>query len=137
MGLKVKVLNGFGSRQPSGMTYAPSSGGSPQKTRGCRILCISQGIPVSILHIHVDQGYTGLVNSNTSAEYMSFTQEFYSWLSPSKVETYSVPTPGSRSPPSDQITFPRKDGKSVIITFLRHCGCPCTSPISINLCAVF
>jgi peroxiredoxin len=61
---------------------------------------------------------------------MSFAQEFYSWLSPSKVETYSIPTPGSQAPPSSQITFPREDGKPVIITFLRHCGCPCMDSIS-------
>ena len=103
-----------------------------------RLLWLSQVISISVLNAM--QGYIFIRYSRKfdhGCRNMSFTQEFSSWLSPSKVETYSIPTTGSRAPPSDQITFPRKDGKPVVITFLRHCGCPCMKAISIVLCDKF
>lgn len=56
---------------------------------------------------------------------MTARQELSSWLTPSKVETRPVPDVNSKAPSLPQIQFPRGDGRPVIVTFLRHCGCPC------------
>ena len=56
---------------------------------------------------------------------MTARQELSSWLTPSKVDTRPVPDVNSKAPSLPQIQFPRGDGKPVIVTFLRHCGCPC------------
>ncbi|WYZ44800.1 hypothetical protein EsH8_VIII_000116 [Colletotrichum jinshuiense] len=55
---------------------------------------------------------------------MSFTQELASWMSPAKVDLASPPKAGDAAPSTDQLKFPRSDGKPAVIAFLRHCGCP-------------
>ena len=55
---------------------------------------------------------------------MGFQQELQSWLSPHSVSTSSPPTIGSSAPSSSLLTAQDFAGKSTIVTFLRHCGCP-------------
>ena len=59
------------------------------------------------------------------ARIMSLRQELSSWISPISVSTSQPPAISSPAPtvPS-KLTFPRKDGRPTVITFLRHCGCP-------------
>ena len=86
------------------------------------------------LHSIAEQGFeyseyhmilSGLTSALLTLTDMSVSQELSSWLSPTKVETKPIPCLDSQAPASSEITFPRQDGKPVIITFLRHCGCPC------------
>ncbi|GME22740.1 Alkyl hydroperoxide reductase subunit C [Neofusicoccum parvum] len=55
---------------------------------------------------------------------MTFQQELTSWLSPEAKKTHEAPALGSKAPSSDQLPVPGADGKPVVVTFLRHCGCP-------------
>jgi len=55
---------------------------------------------------------------------MTFQEELKSWSFPTALETSPVPSIGSQAPSSEKLQLPRKDGKPVILTFLRHCGCP-------------
>ncbi|OLN87554.1 hypothetical protein CCHL11_06186 [Colletotrichum chlorophyti] len=55
---------------------------------------------------------------------MSFAQEWASWMSPSKLDLSNPPKAGDSAPSTNQLKFPRADGKPVVVTFLRHCGCP-------------
>ncbi|KAF2101221.1 hypothetical protein NA57DRAFT_33892 [Rhizodiscina lignyota] len=57
---------------------------------------------------------------------MSYITELRSWMSPSHVDTDPRPAPeiGRPAPSSDRLRIPSSDGKHVVITFLRHCGCP-------------
>ncbi|KAI9838128.1 MAG: hypothetical protein M1819_006284 [Sarea resinae] len=43
---------------------------------------------------------------------------------PNNLEVAPVVEPGAKAPSSDKLVIPRADGKPVLITFLRHCGCP-------------
>lgn len=53
---------------------------------------------------------------------MTFQQEFSSWFSPLNSSTAPVPSVGSKAPQSSKLQL--KHGKSAIVTFLRHAGCP-------------
>ncbi|MCJ1377733.1 hypothetical protein MMC17_000829 [Xylographa soralifera] len=55
---------------------------------------------------------------------MTFQQELSSWLWPKYVEQSPVPTAGVPAPSTEQLAFPRPDNLPIIVTFLRHCGCP-------------
>ncbi|KAF4542125.1 Alkyl hydroperoxide reductase subunit C [Lasiodiplodia theobromae] len=55
---------------------------------------------------------------------MTFQQELTSWLSPEAKKTNEVPAIGSKAPSSERLPVPGADGKPVVVTFLRHCGCP-------------
>jgi hypothetical protein len=56
---------------------------------------------------------------------MTARQELASWFAPSVVDVQPIPAVNGRAPSSRRIPFPRQDGKPVVLTFLRHCGCPC------------
>lgn len=56
---------------------------------------------------------------------MSWRTEFSSWMFPSDLETSDAPAVGSRAPLSSRLVLPATDGKPTIVSFLRHCGCPC------------
>jgi hypothetical protein len=58
---------------------------------------------------------------------MTFQQELNSWMSPTAVTTSPAPEVGTKAPPS-KLPIPSPNGKPTIVTFLRHCGCPCTAP---------
>ncbi|KAL1652027.1 hypothetical protein SLS58_000150 [Diplodia intermedia] len=55
---------------------------------------------------------------------MTFQQELTSWLSPEAKKTNEAPAIGSKAPSSEQLAIPAADGRPVVVTFLRHCGCP-------------
>ncbi|EDO04874.1 hypothetical protein SS1G_07357 [Sclerotinia sclerotiorum 1980 UF-70] len=55
---------------------------------------------------------------------MTFQQELNSWLPQSPTDVQSPPEINSKAPSSSKLSFPNPNGKSTIITFLRHCGCP-------------
>ena len=55
---------------------------------------------------------------------MTWQQEFWSWMSPSHVETAEPPVVGQKAPATPKLAVPQ-NGKPTIIAFLRHCGCPC------------
>lgn len=55
---------------------------------------------------------------------MTFQQEFQSWRSPPSIEVSTPPAPGSPAPSTGLLSFPYPTHKPVIVTFLRHCGCP-------------
>jgi hypothetical protein len=61
---------------------------------------------------------------------MTLQQELSSWLSPTPVETFAAPEVGSIAPSTPLFALPSNDSKPIIITFLRHCGCPCVSIFS-------
>lgn len=56
---------------------------------------------------------------------MTFQQELTSWLSPEAKQANEAPVIGSRALSSERLAVPGGDGKQVVVTFLRHCGCPC------------
>ena len=55
---------------------------------------------------------------------MTWQQEFWSWISPSHVETAEPPVVGQKAPSTPKLAVPQ-NGRPTIIAFLRHCGCPC------------
>lgn len=55
---------------------------------------------------------------------MTLQQELTSWLSPESKKTNAAPAIGSKAPSSERLAIPSANGKSVVVTFLRHCGCP-------------
>ncbi|KAH7034236.1 hypothetical protein B0J12DRAFT_713524 [Macrophomina phaseolina] len=55
---------------------------------------------------------------------MTFQQELTSWLSPEAKQANEAPVIGSRALSSERLAVPGGDGKQVVVTFLRHCGCP-------------
>lgn len=55
---------------------------------------------------------------------MTWQQEFWSWMSPSHIETAEPPIVGQKAPSTPKLVVPQ-NGKPTIIAFLRHCGCPC------------
>jgi hypothetical protein len=59
---------------------------------------------------------------------MTVLQELNSWMSPPALQLSPVPKVGSTAPLSPKLPTQNADGKPTIISFLRHCGCPCTSP---------
>lgn len=60
-------------------------------------------------------------------EASAWQKEWASWKSPKPVETAQPPAVGAMGPSLPKLRIPNKDGKPTIITFLRHCGCPCRS----------
>jgi hypothetical protein len=58
---------------------------------------------------------------------MSWQTELQSWMFPSALPTNEVPKVGDKAPFSSKLSLPDAEGKPVIVTFLRHCGCPCMS----------
>ncbi|KAF2137032.1 uncharacterized protein K452DRAFT_236552 [Aplosporella prunicola CBS 121167] len=55
---------------------------------------------------------------------MSLAQEFSSWRTPEAKPMDPVPEIGSTAPSTDKLGIPGADGRSTVVTFLRHCGCP-------------
>ncbi|KAH7410332.1 hypothetical protein DE146DRAFT_644574 [Phaeosphaeria sp. MPI-PUGE-AT-0046c] len=55
---------------------------------------------------------------------MTWQTEFWSWMSPTTVPLGNAPSVGDEAPSTDKLRFPVSDGKSTIVSFLRHCGCP-------------
>ena len=64
---------------------------------------------------------------------MTLFQEFNSWKSPPALQISPVPEIDSKAPSSSKLPVPDKDGKPIIISFLRHCGCPGTSAFRASL----
>ena len=60
-----------------------------------------------------------------------FWAEVESLKFPEKKKVAAIPKVGAAAPSSDKIPLP--DGKPTIITFLRHCGCPC----KLNLTTIY
>lgn len=56
---------------------------------------------------------------------MSWQAELKSWMSPSHVATNEIPAVGSKAPCTPRFSMPPGDGRPTVVTFLRHCGCPC------------
>jgi hypothetical protein len=46
-------------------------------------------------------------------------------MSPSAVKLGATPAVGEKAPSTSQLRFPAPNGKPTIVSFLRHCGCPC------------
>jgi hypothetical protein len=65
-----------------------------------------------------------LIICETGYFIMTFQQEFQSWRSPPSIEISTPPAPGSPAPSTALLSFPYTAHKPVIVTFLRHCGCP-------------
>lgn len=57
---------------------------------------------------------------------MSWHTELQSWMFPKALPSAEIPTVGQKAPQHAKLDFP-DDGKPTIVTFLRHCGCPCES----------
>ncbi|KAG6986535.1 hypothetical protein G7Y79_00078g099890 [Physcia stellaris] len=57
---------------------------------------------------------------------MSYQQELKSWLSPSPISTALPPSSGDKAPFTTLLPIPSASasGNGLVITFLRHCGCP-------------
>ncbi|KIW04224.1 uncharacterized protein PV09_04531 [Verruconis gallopava] len=55
---------------------------------------------------------------------MTFAQELASWRAPPKIPVATPPTIGSKAPSTPALPIPAVDGRPVVVTFLRHCGCP-------------
>ncbi|KPI43132.1 uncharacterized protein AB675_2227 [Cyphellophora attinorum] len=64
---------------------------------------------------------------------MTARGELASWAFPARLDTKPAPDVNSPAPSVAEISFPRKDGKPVVIAFLRHCGCPFAEKIFLNL----
>jgi hypothetical protein len=58
---------------------------------------------------------------------MTLRQEAASWwpFGLQTSELSAVPDVGARAPSTELLPMPAGDGKATIVTFLRHCGCPC------------
>lgn len=56
-----------------------------------------------------------------------------SWQTPipPPVEVAQTPILGTRAPNAEKLRLPADDGRSTIVLFLRHTGCPCMCPSSI------
>ena len=55
---------------------------------------------------------------------MTFPQEVASWIYPSQLSTSPIPSIGATAPSTPKLPLPNPNKKPVILTFLRHCGCP-------------
>ncbi|KAF2134548.1 hypothetical protein P153DRAFT_305014 [Dothidotthia symphoricarpi CBS 119687] len=55
---------------------------------------------------------------------MTWQTEFWSWMSPSSINTAETPSVGHNAPSTPKLAIPAQDGKPTIVSFLRHCGCP-------------
>lgn len=65
---------------------------------------------------------------------MTFLTELQSLLVAASFQTAGAPVLGSRAPSTEVLELPEPAGRPVIITFLRHCGCPCASYRSTSAC---
>lgn len=63
---------------------------------------------------------------NLHSTTMTWQSEFWSWMSPSAVKVGTTPSIGEKAPSTGKLSVPMSDGKPVVVSFLRHCGCPCT-----------
>lgn len=61
---------------------------------------------------------------------MAWQTEFWSWMTPSTVETAERPAVGQTAPSTSKLPIPAQDGQPTVLAFLRHCGCPCTCQYS-------
>jgi hypothetical protein len=50
-------------------------------------------------------------------------------MSPPSVKLGTTPAVGEKAPTTSSLTF-SAEGKPTVVSFLRHCGCPCTGNIS-------
>jgi hypothetical protein len=55
---------------------------------------------------------------------MSWQTELKSWMFPTVHPTTEPPRVGQKAPQTEKLKV-QQDGKPTIVTFLRHCGCPC------------
>jgi hypothetical protein len=65
---------------------------------------------------------------------MTLQSEFWSWMSPSAVKLGATPAVGEKAPSTSQLSFPTPNGKPTIVSFLRHCGCPCNLTHTVTPC---
>ncbi|OAL01474.1 hypothetical protein IQ06DRAFT_293558 [Phaeosphaeriaceae sp. SRC1lsM3a] len=64
---------------------------------------------------------------------MTWQSEFWSWMSPSAVKVGTTPSIGEKAPSTGKLSVPMSDGKPVVVSFLRHCGCPFAEKTFLNL----
>ncbi|KAF2445702.1 hypothetical protein P171DRAFT_484369 [Karstenula rhodostoma CBS 690.94] len=64
---------------------------------------------------------------------MSWQTELQSCMSPTSVQTANPPDVGEIAPSSSRLTLPAQDGKPLVLTFLRHCGCPFAEKTFLNM----
>ncbi|CAK5283231.1 unnamed protein product [Mycena citricolor] len=55
---------------------------------------------------------------------MTFTQEIASFVLPTRTSVSAVPKAGTLAPTSSLLPIPPPDSRPMVVTFLRHCGCP-------------
>ncbi|KAJ7180925.1 hypothetical protein C8R46DRAFT_985991 [Mycena filopes] len=55
---------------------------------------------------------------------MTLGQELRSFWPPAGNDPQPAPAIGVKAPSSDRLLIPSADGRPIVITFLRHCGCP-------------
>jgi predicted transport protein len=65
---------------------------------------------------------------------MTFQQELSSWnpFNNPQTSVKDVPQVGTQAPSVGPLRIPREDKKPVIISFLRHCGCPCNYDLQVR-----
>jgi hypothetical protein len=56
-------------------------------------------------------------------------------MSPSVVTLGTTPAVGEKAPTTSQLSFPAPKNKPTVVSFLRHCGCPCNPSYSITPCS--
>lgn len=59
---------------------------------------------------------------------MSLAQEWESFKTPAALDVKPLPKVGEPAPVHENLKLPTD--KPTLIVFLRHCGCPCKSPVS-------
>ncbi|KAF9733125.1 hypothetical protein PMIN06_004670 [Paraphaeosphaeria minitans] len=64
---------------------------------------------------------------------MSWQTELQSWMSPTSLQTANAPDVGENAPSSSRLALPAEDGKPLVVTFLRHCGCPFAEKTFLNM----
>ncbi|USP79984.1 defects in morphology 1 [Curvularia clavata] len=67
---------------------------------------------------------------------MTWQTELRSWMSPPPVQTAETPAVGQKAPSVPSLDASAQSGKPVIITFLRHCGCPFAEKTFLDLRAL-
>lgn len=97
------------------------------------------GIPSNALSIpdYSSPSNTSSKDANTALPFANPFKDFQvpkalkSWQTPPPppVEVASTPILGTRAPNSGLFRLPAEDGRSTIVLFLRHTGCPCESAI--------
>ena len=90
---------------------------------------VSDLIAKSIATAYGQAGYRVVPSSEKTVDTQAITVhviEFWSWMSPSRVATAEAPTVGQKAPSTPKLNMLALDGQPTVVTFLRHCGCPCT-----------